>query len=399
MDAGGFGDLPGVCQDGDASGATDTGVTDTDIHVATFTDKGFSFRPGLTKEMYDAAVAFTSWCNEHGGILGRQLVLDDRDAKLTEYNARILESCVADFAMVGGGAVSDDADNGARVACGLPNIPGYVVTDEARSADLQVQPVPNPVGTLAVGGFRRARELYPDLTRFGIMTGAYQTTQAVRDLEVAGAEQLGYEKVYTIDYSVNCEPDWGSFITDMQTANVEVLEFVGEPECFTALQKAMDTAGWFPALTLQNTNFYDQKYADEGGPYAQNTFIRTAFYPFERSSENKATQDYLDLMEQYNPSGKVAQLGVQGLSGWLLFATAATECGSELTRQCLLEKAGAVTEWTGGGLHAATNPSANTPSDCVAVLEVTADGFVYDEEFTNPNDGIFYCDPANLVPV
>jgi hypothetical protein len=159
----------------------------------------------------------------------------------------------------------------------------------------------------------------------------------------------------------------------------------------------MDTAGWFPALTLQNTNFYDQKYADEGGPYAQNTFIRTAFFPLEKADESKATQDYLDLMAQYNPSGKIAQLGVQGLSGWLLFATAAAECGSELTRQCVLDKAGAVTEWTGGGLHAVTNPSTNTPSDCVAVLEVTADGFQYDEDFTKPNDGIYYCDPANLI--
>ena len=57
--------------------------------------------------------------------------------------------------MVGGGAVLDDADNGGRVACGLPNIAGYVVTPTAREADLQVQPVPNPVDKFAGGGWRR----------------------------------------------------------------------------------------------------------------------------------------------------------------------------------------------------------------------------------------------------
>ena len=34
-------------------------------------------------------------------------------------------------------------------------------------------------------------------------------------------------------------------------------------------------------------------------------------------------------MEQYNPDGKVAGLGVQALSSYLLFAQAATECGSD----------------------------------------------------------------------
>ena len=119
LDAGGFGDLENVCQDGDGGPASDVGVTADSIHVGTITDKGFSARPGLNEEMLDAANAFAAWCNEHGGINGRQLVVDDRDAALTGYNDRITESCADDFAVVGGGAVFDDADNGGRVACGL----------------------------------------------------------------------------------------------------------------------------------------------------------------------------------------------------------------------------------------------------------------------------------------
>src|SRR5690606_9254449 len=79
LDQGGFGDIETVCQDGDASGATDIGVTDDSIQVGVFTDKGFASRPGLNEEMYDAAVAFADWCNSHGGILGRELVIADRD--------------------------------------------------------------------------------------------------------------------------------------------------------------------------------------------------------------------------------------------------------------------------------------------------------------------------------
>src|SRR5439155_22646381 len=51
LDQGGFGDLKNVCQNGTAKGATAVGVTDTDIHVGTVTDKGSAIRPNLNVEM------------------------------------------------------------------------------------------------------------------------------------------------------------------------------------------------------------------------------------------------------------------------------------------------------------------------------------------------------------
>src|SRR5829696_6569413 len=83
--AGTFGDLRDVCSDGDASGSTAQGVTDDDIAVATFSDPGFAGRPGLNQELFDAAEVFSKWCNEAGGINGREITVHERDAKLTEY--------------------------------------------------------------------------------------------------------------------------------------------------------------------------------------------------------------------------------------------------------------------------------------------------------------------------
>ena len=71
--------------------------------------------------------------------------------------------------------------------------------------------------------------------------------------------------------------------------------------------------------------------------------------------KNPATQQYLDLIDQYDPGGKIANLGAQGLSSWLLFAKAANECGADLTRDCVWAKAQGDHEWTGGGLHAPQN--------------------------------------------
>lgn len=400
LDTGGFGDIETVCQDGDAGGATDVGVTEDEIRIATFTDKGFSGRPGLTQEMHDAAVAFAAWCNEHGGILGRQLVIDDRDAAIVAYNDRIVESCDQDLAMVGGGAVLDDADNGGRVACGLPNIAGYVVTATARRAELQVQPVPNPVDAVPAGHYARILEQQPDLAdHFGVMTSTFGATITVRDQTVQAVEQLGDSVVYSGTYNPLGESNWRPFVEQMRDAGVRVFEFIGEPENLANLQSAMETVGYFPDVTIQQTNFYDRRFIELAGDIAQNTYIRSAYHPYELADENPATADYLELMERYNPDGKVALLGTQSISAFLLFAQAATACGSELTRTCLIEEAGSVTAWTGGGLHAETNPAENTPPVCGLILRVTPDGFAYDEAFTSPNEGLFNCDPANVVPV
>jgi len=397
IDEGGFGDLEAVCQDGDASGATANGVTDTEINVGTMTDKGFTGAQGLNKEMYDAAVAFAEWCNEHGGILGRDLVVNDMDVKLTEYEARITESCERDFAVVGGGAVFDEDPNDVRVGCGLPNIAGYVVSSRGRVADLQVQPLPNPVGSVSVGRYASAARDFPDgIGAYGIMTSNLPAVLLVRDQLVEAAESYGFTVDYSIEYAPAGETGWANFVADMQAKDIKILEFIGQPASLTALNQAMDTAGWRPDVILLSGNFYDANYAAEAGAIAGNIYIQTQFHPFELAADNKATQDYLDVMEQYNPGGKIAGLGVQTMSSFLLFARAATACGSELTAACLLENAAAAEGWTGGGLHASQTPSNDIPSPCYLILGLSADGFAVNEEATRADEGIYNCSPDNV---
>lgn len=396
--AGGFGDLTKVCAPGDAKGATDKGVTDTEIHIGTVTDKGFTGRSGLNKEMVDTANAFAKWCNEKGGILGRHVVIDDLDAKLTDYNGVVTQACESDFALVGGGAVFDDADNGGREACGLPNIPGYVVTPKARVAKLQVQPVPNPVYTFQAGPFAAMERIAPGSTKAtSVMTGNLQTTITVRDATVEALTIKGGTVVDQPVYNPAGEDNWSPFVTGLKDKNAKGMIMVGEPANLALLEKAMSTDGYYPDVIMQTSNFYDHVMTDTAGPAIKNTYVQSAFVPFEKASENKATQDFLDLMRQYNPDGKVASLGAQSMSALLLFAKSATACGSNLTRQCLLQQAQSVTSWTGGGLHGETNPGGNVPTPCYLILKASASGFEYDQADTAPTKGLFNCDPANLV--
>ena len=48
--------------------ADENGGSADAIQVATPSDKGNAFVPGLNGELYDAALAFEGWCNAQGGI-------------------------------------------------------------------------------------------------------------------------------------------------------------------------------------------------------------------------------------------------------------------------------------------------------------------------------------------
>jgi hypothetical protein len=397
LDQGGFGDLEAVCQDGDGAGATAPGVTDETITVGTMTDKG-SIVPGLNEEMYDTAVAFTKWCNEHGGILGRQLVLSDVDAKLFDYEPAVTEACGRDFALVGGGAVFDEDPNGVRTGCDLPNIAGYVVSARGRVAEQQVQPIPNPIYEISMGRYNAVKRDFPDsIDRYAIMASAIDSVLLVKKQSIEVAESLGFNVAYQIDYQTQGETGWGNFVREMQQKDVRILEFIGQPQNLIELTDEMDIAGWHPDAILLSGNFYDDLYRQGATDKSENLYIQSAFTPLELASDNKATQDFLDLMDQYNPGGKVALLGMQGLSSWLLFAEAATACGSDLTAACLLEQAAAQTDWTGGGLHARQTPGNTVPSPCFLILGLDDTGFVYNEDATAPTDGdgLFNCDEAN----
>ncbi len=388
--AGDFGDLAGVCGPNEGGGELSTagpeetqGITEDTITLGTVSDPGFEGRPGLNQEIFDTGEAFVEWCNAAGGINGKQLELNLHDAAITEYQPVMAEACDADFAIVGSGAVQDNFWPTTGAACGLIDIAGFSVTTEkaglagrdaieARS----VQPVPNAGDRFQVGSYLTVDAINPEaIERSGIVYGDLDTIIAQRDKTVSALEQIGHTFVHDAAYNILGEANWAPFAQALQEDDVQFLHFVGEGENFALLAQAMEEIGYRPELILLETNLYDQNWVDAAGDAAEGIYIRTVFWPFEEADQNPATQQYLDLLTE--SGGKVALLGAQSMSSWLLFAQSARDCdlANDLTRSCVLEAAASVEDWTGGGLHAPTVPGANEPTPCTVVLEVQDGGF------------------------
>lgn len=387
------GTLPTPCGEGDASGATDQGVTDDAIAISTIADPGAQAAPGLNLGVHQAMTAFVAYCNSLGGINGRPLELTLLDAALFDYNSVVQQACESSFAMVGGGGALDETGAQTAVDCGLVDVAGFTISTAKAESDRVYQPLPNATYQFNVGAARRIVEEHPDAaTHAAMIYSNLPVTEQQADRQIEAYEDVGFDFVYQQAAEIG-ELNWTPIVVAMRDAGVKYVAMASTFEEFVNLQNAMDEQGFEPEVIDLEANFYDDAYPETAGAVADGTLVRITTAPFEDEPVDPALQVYLDwLDESSGGDAKPALLGVQAFSAGLLFATAAKACGSELTRDCLIEQLDTVTEWDGGGLHAPANPARNKITQCFIQMEVVDGGF----QRAFPDEG-FSCDPDNVV--
>jgi ABC-type branched-subunit amino acid transport system substrate-binding protein len=398
-----FGTLASPCGPGDARGATDIGVTDTEIRVVTIADPANTAKPGLNQGVFDSMRAFEQWCNQQGGINGRRLVVEPRDAQLFEYATQVKYACENAFALVGGIGALDDLGAQAQVDCGLPNVPAAAVSALQTGADFTFQPLPNPTDKYNAGTAKWEVEHFPDAVRkAAALRSQLSVTEAQSDRLIEAYEQVGFDFTY-VEAAAIGETNWAPLVIAMKNQGVGFVTLTSSFEEIIPLQNEMALQGLEPEVTELETNFYNAKYPEQAGSVADGTFVRLTAFPFEEADRNPATAEYLRALEAAVPGSQPELLGVQAFSAALLWATAAKELGSNLTREGLVEKLSSVHEWNGGGLHGTSDPGNNEPAPCFIVMKVEDGGFVreYPKEDQDPDvyrDGNgFDCSPENIV--
>jgi ABC-type branched-subunit amino acid transport system substrate-binding protein len=375
-----FGDAPWPCGKGtgaNTDSGSEPGVTKDSVSIATGDDAGYVGSPGLNHEITDAMKALVAKCNELGGINGRKIVMNYFDAKIFEVVAAVQAACdQKDFFLVGEGWAFDGTQEETRLKCGLPAVPTYSVSGAfAHGKDVYVG-VPNPSDEMSAGFFEQIGKLFPDAVKHvATLVAGFSATQESRDKMLAVSPQFGWSFTGAkLEYNPVGEADWTPFVKQIKDAGATMIYWSGT--CLPHLQLFAQTAKAngldVPIMTDANHYATSCSGANTDGAL-NNMYLRMTSIPLEEADTNKATQDYLDLMKQYG--GDVALLGTQTASSFLLWATAASNCGAELTRACTLANLAKTTKWTGHGLHSEDNPGQNHPSSCDIVLKL--DGTVY----------------------
>ncbi|HLV73599.1 MAG TPA: ABC transporter substrate-binding protein [Vulgatibacteraceae bacterium] len=366
-----FGTLPSPCGPGDAKGATDQGVTDDAITIGFGDDRGFPSAPGLSKEMGDAVAAMIEWCNEQGGINGRKIKGNQYDAAYMQSAKVVQESCKKDFFLVGQGFAMDESAEQHRVACKLPTVAGFTIGPNAAMGPMKYEAVPYPVDLLNIGGLRIAEKLFPDFkektdillsTSPAVSTGTSKIEGAMKKM---GAEPLKCG----VRLNDKGESSYMPFAEKIKECGAKYLwsNESPDPGQFSLLE-TFERAGLEPKYVFEAT-WYSQQVAQWNKSGAgDGLHVGMIFQPLENADKVPAVKQYKELVEARK--GKVALLGMQATSSFLLWAQSAQKCGSDLTRQCVINELSKVKEWTGGGLHAPTNPGDNKPSNCSLMVKL-----------------------------
>lgn len=391
-----FGTLESPCGAGDATGATDQGISDTEIRIGYGDDRGYVKSPGLNKEMGDAVAAMIDWCNAQGGINGRQIVGTHYDAAMTQANAVVQNACASEFMMVGHGFAMDQTSEQTRVACNLAAVPGFTVSPDAANGPMTFQGVPFPVDYANGSQWFQLAELYPDkVDKFDIVDSTMPTIISANTKVRSVAAAAGFTlKNCGVVLNYEGESSYVPFAEKLKQCGAEGLWTSRSPvPAEFNFIKALDQVGIDPIFMGEATWYGDavRAWNTESG-LLDNLHSGMTFQMLENADAVPAVKKYTELVAE--KGGKTALLGMQATSSFLLWATAAKECGSDLTRQCMIDELSKIHEWDGGGLHAATDPGANMPATCGLV--VTLSGANYSQAFP-AEAGTFKCDDRYLV--
>ncbi|CAN5500523.1 hypothetical protein BH10ACT3_BH10ACT3_06330 [soil metagenome] len=382
-----FGDLTTPCGPGDLSvDPAEQGRGADKLYIGVGNDRTSTLRPGLQKPLWDASAAFAAWCNAQGGVGGLQIEIVDLPAALFDVEAAMTTACTDVFAMVGGGMAQDNLqfsgkDGSDFHKCGLVDIPAYAVSTEKSGSNGQVQPLPNPSTSVTNTWFRDFKKLYPDDAKnWSVAWGDIPSLEIPKlKYEAAVNDVGGMDTVAAVPYPVVGTTDWAPLGLSLLDKGATSLTWVGDSADLSRVLATMREQGW-KGTPLLETTAYDPTLFASGPEAVEGSVINLYDHPLEEADQWPATQKYIDLMDEFAPDGDKAVLGINSMSAWLLFVTAANACGEKnngvLDRACIIEQAAAVDDWTGGGLHAATNPEdgPNAKAGPCAMLLIVKDG-------------------------
>jgi len=392
-----------ICEPGPGGASSVRGLGPKTIKIAVFNDAANTVVPGLEVEFVQQATAFADWCNAAGGINGRKISIDNRDAALFNAAQQATAACQSDFMAVGGGMALDQPSVPIRVKCGLGQISGYVVSNAADLAPLQVDPSGINTDSVTSGWFGALTKAYPKAVKEAGMGGS--DTPSVLQPETKdefGAEAQGWKVADFLEPPVTVE-NWTPYVEDYQSKGVEAL-WPADNSNFTPFAQAMTTAGFHPAFVLLGTQFANaqtQK-ALVDNPSLPPVFVETSWWPLSQATQNPSTEELVTIMHKYAKGDSVDFDDEEGAESWLLWAKSASACGASLTVTCVLNHAAATKNWDAGGIEApiASLTLSNKdpqPSPCFTIMKGGPKGWIYDKAITRPTQSIWNCNPKNVV--
>ena len=316
------GEWPGVgkiCEPGAGGTSSVRGVSDKTIRIAVFNDAANTVEPGLEEELVQQAMAFAAWCNASGGINGRDIVIDDRDAALFNPAQVTVQACQSDFMAVGGGMALDQPSVPIREQCGLGQISGYLASDASEVASDQVDPGGGNTDTWPSGWFRELAKAYPQAVKKAGMGGANTPSVLEPERKYEFCVEAQGWKVVDFQQPPIAVTDWAPYVDEAQSKGVEAL-WPSLDDNIVPYFQAMTTARFHPAFVILGVQFYNSTTSSgvAANPGLPPVYLETSWWPLEMASQNPSTEQLVKVMHTYAKGDAVDFDDEEGAESWLL---------------------------------------------------------------------------------
>jgi ABC-type branched-subunit amino acid transport system substrate-binding protein len=377
---------------GSSAGSSDVGVTGDTITIGVVADLT-GVVPGLFKAAPDAVEAFAAMVNEeHGGIHGRELVVEVYDTGTNDNGNRLAyeEACDEVFASVGSESAFDTGGYEAVRDCGFPHLAGFT-TDDAVDELPFVFPRTSP-DFVNVGAARYLAEQFPEAVRQTAMFyGNLPVTERAARQLMEARRSVGWDFVYE-QAVAPLESNYTPHALEMRNRGVQALAVVIDDNNIVRLQKAMREQGFSVEVADVSTQGYSPDYLEAVGPAGEGSYVPLGHALLEDVDQIEALQNYVSWLEEVVPD---AQPTSNGLQAWIraqLFFEAAMAVGPELTREALISELETIADWDAGGLIPPIDVGEPVPEQGCFVLAQVQDG-AYVRVF--PDEG-FHCSPDDI---
>lgn len=364
--------------EGGNGGATDVGVTETEITLGNVSTLSGPV-PGLFRGALVGTQAAYAYQNSQGGLFGRtfKVVSGDDNFDAGQNRSRHKELKDQVFAFSGSFSLSDVA--------GVPEIDSAGVLDVGRALGKQrqdlathISPFPFDVGWPTTGcDYLKNRFGAAKVKKMAIFWGNADAARANAAWQQQACESVGFEFVYGREFQAT-ETNFTTDAIQMQGQDVQGYLIVFDVTGIARFMKSMDQQGFVPPIRYPSPAAYDSglfKAAGGGGPVNGMIIGMGNVMYLGQDAQVPEVRLFLEWMKKVDPTQKVDIFAFYGWLSGRLMVEAMKEVGPNLTRDALLAQLKSMHSWDNFGMTEALDIGNKKPGVCEAYLEVVDGAF------------------------
>jgi len=350
--------------------ATSTGVTPTEIKVGNVSQIS-GLVPGFGQTGVNGVRAYFNMINTQGGVCGRKVTLVTADDRFQSATNRAETEKLAGqvIAFVGSTTVVDDGGAPVIDAKGVADIS---LTTTAPRTKAKNNFSPNPIDPAPGAGNGAHNIIKYFKSKYGLKKAAifYQDV----------ATGVNQSKNYEIDFGKAGIPvvakypvaptatNFRSQATDMKEKGIDIVITVAEIGAIANLARAFDDVGYLPKVPFYGAQSYSQRFLQTAGAAAEGTKVGLIFDVPETGGA--AINQFKTWYQRTAPGADADFFAILSWVAADMFVDALRAAGPDPTQAKVLAEMRKVTNYTGDGLVAGTNPAQKKQPKCYHVLEV-----------------------------